>query len=663
MAEPGWDEALVRRVLRVLDATRIPDSRIQRELLWEFRALASLPALPSCLIAIVTDSTLDSSFHIAALAFLHRFPRLISRSLFPDIVNLIGAIVAAGASELIPLAVILIADIVRCSKGALLEHFCPILWDLLQFPAARNAALEALSELARAHIQIPATFVDVLPTFLSSPDHSAAALELLVILAAADAHSAFIESNVLGHILANVETYDAKGACDAMAIVARLYVANGSPELADFLAHCLRTRESDLFCDMLNELSGKRSALPFHAGLAEALFQCLAIDDRSDDTLTLPERAACVLELIGQGDPASLCSLFEGLLGQCENPAQALRAIAAMAEHIEDPLRYLSFAESQLATENRREAVLCLAYLIPGDPVRAAGIVERLLPMLLTETEDTLIDGVLFSLDVVLFDHDEEWTNSLLSRATFQWVAVLEDLYGRFVVTHEGWVWRLSRILCRLLRQIDPSHPELDSLYRRMVPAVVSLPYFDGHIIAAFLAKGGAAASADAPRILAALRGVAENVRELSSFQFSGICSILTTIVSGFPGGVAGNEAFDAVFALIADAAAHARLTPPASYRPFIVLLQAMQRQLNIFARSEYVDLVLAMFTPEGELETVDAIAALFLEILPGMSVELRRRLAEAVQEIESNPALFSWGQALPQLAEGLAGLDGTVRQ
>jgi hypothetical protein len=230
-------------------------------------------------------------------------------------------------------------------------------------------------------------------------------------------------------------------------------------------------------------------------------------------------------------------------------------------------------------------------------------------------------------------------------------------------MTDDRWIWKISLILCRVLRQVDRSSPDLEQLYRRMLPVIASPQHFDGHLMAAFLAKTRTAFGADEAEILAGLRVIAADVQELGSFQFSGICTILTEFVSAFPREIAANGVFQSVFQPIATAVARGELRPPTSSRPFVLLLQAMHRQFNIFANDAYVDLVLALFTSKGEFETVDAIAAVLVEILPELSVEVRMRFAMAVQDISTNPELFSWGEAMPPLVARLAELDGTIER
>jgi hypothetical protein len=639
-------------ILAFLQAILSPDQSVQQSVLHEFLSLSRSPDFASALLAIAANRDFTDDSRASALILLRRiFPPLLV-GLGPDLLSLIHSIVIASESRLIPLAVILLSRAILQSQESV---FLDALYVLLSTEPAVDPALEVLLELAGGGFPVPAPFVERLADFVDKAEHCAGALGVLAVLAGKEGYGGFIGERVVPVILERCDSYDSKAICEAMHIVAMFYLESGAQELAGFLAHCLQTRESDLLCDLLDQLAEPDEPLAFDAGLSLALFDCLAVDDGEEEVFSFADRAALVIDLIAHGDGAALFKLYAQAIENCGNPGQALRAISTLAGAglIEETSQYLAFAETQLETENRRDAVICLAYLTPREPEVAAMVIENLFP-LLAHADDGLVDRLLYVLETLLLESDEEWVAMVVARASFPWVVVIADIYDRFVDVDEVWAARISRVLCSVIAPMNRASPELEEFCCQIMPKIASPKYFDGNLISVLLFKLYPV-FCDGPRqVLAALPQISAEVAQESPWKFSGLCTLLTAFMSAFPRETAADDAFQAVFQDLATAIIEKRLAPMTSTARFIALLRTMHRHFGIFkgaAATHYLDVARVVFTADGEAEAVEAVAELVLEILPELSREMRDWFTVELQKIAQNPLMVCWGTAVPQLA------------
>jgi hypothetical protein len=195
---------------------------------------------------------------------------------------------------------------------------------------------------------------------------------------------------------------------------------------------------------------------------------------------------------------------------------------------------------------------------------------------------------------------------------------------------------------------------ECETFFRVLVNSFLAdFSQLDGHLIGAMLPKIWPEFGGDAAALLAA---VAEVVGAVDIFWE--VCALVAAFVRSYPAEMEADDTFRRIFHGLLGAIQTGEWLPGVSKGPFFEIVGEMHGCFQTFF-PEWADLclkpALVMFTPDGDMEMLWAIASVFVKMVDVLPQEVRASFMAAAQEIYSlRQDIFECSDALPDFVQKL---------
>ena len=659
MSSVSLDSRILEQIIELLSGLKIPDALIQRRI---YRAVEvrsrSLPDFCFYLLHIAQTSDYPRDIRKISLLALRRYFQKLREDLVPIFLKFfltfLETIITSGDKDLGLHGIVILAELVVAYGSGFVSNLTEMFRQMLGTEEFAAAVLDAMNILANRWPDFPIEWAEDIPRFLQGEFAGTClcseALAVWRALMNSDPEKwcEFFKGQ-LHLIFENFDTFQTKGAVEAMCIVADFFGKTGDVFLADFLVCCIQTQDRMFLSEML-ELIDTYPELPFHEPFVLALFSLLDDEEGDVGEYSVLEMAGALLQklFVKYGDV--VLQLVESVFDKCTNPCQILRAIwlfASVASDSEHFLKYLDFVRKGLdSDECRGDAVLCLYYIASDNESLVEMATNDIITRALPDSRAIVRDKVFFAL-IELMD-----VNMPKDR---NWLVQLVRLYDEYLGEQDGdsaYFIRLRQIIETFCGNTDTSDPIYEELYSKLVGSFLAMKstdspiLFDGFLISALQAKLRPTFCEASNNILIKMGDLAP-VLLLDDKGFNGYCMIMECFTCAYPEATWNNDAFVRAAKLLTERV----MTDEnhdcdlCSFFSFVksTLLRFPVHQTEI--GNVWMQIAQHGFNGFGSIEAINAIADTYLNVVETMSPEELNAFAVASVDI-----MEIWGHNLELL-------------
>lgn len=328
------------------------------------------------------------------------------------IIPVLTNIITENIRPILSYAAILMSNIVENYGEEVISDFDSVLISLISDEKTIIAGLDAMLEISEkvSQYQIKVEHLQTLTKiFTEMPDSNLVSTFFIIVLnllqsSLQENYIEFISTEILSFISSNFSKFQSAPLLNSMKIAIYFFEKTGDSELGDFIVYCIQNLDDLVFEGLeffLNtfEESKDETAVPFHLGLIESLFDNLQSADEEDEKIDCPDDAQTILQIMSEEHGEPVVEAITELISKSDSTSQILRALCSIATELDDKEAFFQFAIDHLHDENRGNAALFLSRIF--QPETASQIISELIPLVL-DPDKIVLDKVHYSLETIL---------------------------------------------------------------------------------------------------------------------------------------------------------------------------------------------------------------------------------------------------------------------
>jgi hypothetical protein len=565
-----------------------------------------------------------------ALIGLRRYFETVPKDLLPQFLmackDLGKNLASSGEILLLKFAVFLLTGLIISDGGSFFPDFPDFFLSLFSSRDTIDCVLDAIFDLTNSDFQIPISLINPLPDLLAASS-DAQILKIVRNLSRHNTHTDFVAHHILPLILTQHQNYEPGAMAEAMCIIASFWAQTGDTGLCQFLIYCLRTQDQSLLSEMLDVLQDS-TFLPYDRDFVAILFDCWESPaspayDFVSQTQNLAQK---LVEFHGS---AAVLEVFEPAIRSCANPGQILRGLCCVVAMvpIDDPSRFIPFAQSHLHDEHRVDAILCLTYLCSNDPELRSYAVTNIISFL-SDPDPAVRDVTLWALEEIFPEEgipmDLKWWDHFLAA------------YQRTVGESGADSLRLGHLMSWYIECVDfRGDSRFEAFYDTLLSNMMALDanMFDAELISVLQPVIRPVYTEEVRKMLVR---VEEFLRRTDSqHMIMNCCRLLRCFVEVYGNDVFVDDCLRRNLELVTEGVVRGNSGFNLSIKSFFELVQAVFERLELY-ESE-IGMIWEGFGLENfkgeDFDTMSSIGGAFLGFVKKMSDGVRERFASVARE------------------------------